>query len=84
MEYIVFTVIILIMITIAILKNKLSEKNRFYMSLITGAMLIIWFFSMEGGILFYQLLVTAVVLGNLVWQIYRLRKGSSVSEPAAS
>lgn len=84
MEYIVFTVIILIMITIAILKNKLSEKTRFYMSLITGALLIIWFFSMEGGILFYQLLVTAVVLGNLVWQIYRLRKGSSVSEPAAS
>ncbi|MCH8486452.1 MAG: hypothetical protein LAT75_06270 [Candidatus Cyclonatronum sp.] len=72
------------MITISILKNKLSGKTQFYMSLITGAMLIIWFFSMDGGILFYQLLVTAAVLANLMWQIYRLRKGSSVSEPAAS
>ncbi|AXJ00024.1 hypothetical protein CYPRO_0740 [Cyclonatronum proteinivorum] len=84
MEYVVFIGFILIMISGHVFKNKLSLKSQFLISLITGILLIIWFFTMNEGVLFYQLLITAAVICNLVWQIYRLRKNPPVSESSVS
>lgn len=82
MEYLLIIILVSLMGTVFYLKNKITDKKRFLITLIAGPFLILWFWIEGDGLLIFQILVTVLVAGSLIEQIIQLRKkpGAQTSE----
>jgi hypothetical protein len=78
MEIILIIIVIGIFIAASFLKNKLSLKKRLIISSVAGSFLVIWFWSMEDGEMFWKILITIVVFGGLIEQITTLKRKSAL------
>lgn len=81
MEYLFLSIVILLMVTVFYLKNKITDTKRLLITLIAGPFLILWFWIEADGIMFFQILVTVIVIGSLIEQIINFKKKSITQTP---
>ena len=76
MENLLILVFIGIISSIAILKNKISNKPKMIISALAGTILIVWFWLIPEGLIYWKIIVTVVVTSSLFKLIKTWKNGN--------
>ena len=65
MEILLFITFIAVIIVVYVLKARLSNKLKVIISSISGIILLLWFWVLMDGSVYWKIIVTVVVTGSL-------------------
>ncbi len=66
MEILLLAVFIAVIVAGAALKKRLPDKPRIIITVLSGTFLLVWFWLIMDGQIYWKIIVTVVVIGGLI------------------
>jgi len=73
MEILLLITFIAIIIGVIVIKTKLSDNLKMIISIISGTILVVWFWVIMDGLIYWKIIVAVVVAGSL-FTLFRTMK----------
>ena len=74
MEILLLVVFIAVIIFVTAFKARLSDNLKMIITLLSGSILLIWFWANKDGLIYWKIIVTVVVLGSVLTTLRAIKK----------
>ena len=74
MEILLLIAFIAVISVVIVIRTRLSDNLKMIISIISGTILVIWFWVIMDGLIYWKIIVAVVVIGSLFTLFRAMRK----------